>query len=163
MINLGFLQESQCELAHLSFKNTSMNKDFLKNIFTYISGDWLALLKNINKQNKGEVLAHLDITRFMSFPKKYNELIEKYSNKAKVDKFLVYALIRQESVYNNKALSVAGAKGLMQLMSRTARSEAKILPKSYLPRKDQKNLVRSIRLSRIYIMLIIILLLESII
>lgn len=40
-------------------------------------------------------------------------------------KSVVYSIARQESAFNAKAVSSAGAKGLMQMMSATARSTAK--------------------------------------
>jgi soluble lytic murein transglycosylase-like protein len=52
--------------------------------------------------------------------KPYLSTIRKYANNYGVEEHLVRALIRQESCFNPKALSHAGAQGLMQLMPGTA-------------------------------------------
>ena len=46
---------------------------------------------------------------------------------------LLLALIRQESAFNDRAVSHAGARGLMQLMPRTARRVAKTIRKPMFP------------------------------
>jgi len=52
--------------------------------------------------------------------KKYSPLIAKAASKYKIDEKLIHAVIRTESAYNVKAISSAGAVGLMQLMPATA-------------------------------------------
>jgi soluble lytic murein transglycosylase-like protein len=60
---------------------------------------------NISGASKGEILG----------------LIDKYAEKYKLDKNLVKAVVQQESGFNPKAVSSAGALGLMQLMPSTAK------------------------------------------
>lgn len=48
-------------------------------------------------------------------------------------KAMVLGIIRQESNFDTEAISSAGAKGLMQLMPKTAAQEAKLLKQPYVP------------------------------
>lgn len=50
----------------------------------------------------------------------FDQLIERFASRNKVPSSLVRAVIKAESNYNPKAISTAGAKGLMQLMPGTA-------------------------------------------
>ncbi|MCM2278065.1 MAG: transglycosylase SLT domain-containing protein [Oligoflexia bacterium] len=54
------------------------------------------------------------------FPVEHLELIEKYALENKLDPILVLSLIKQESGFESRAASGAGAQGLMQLMPATA-------------------------------------------
>ena len=55
------------------------------------------------------------------FPRPYWDLIEREAKRQGLDPYLVAALIRQESRFEQGAVSSAGARGLMQLMPATAR------------------------------------------
>jgi len=59
------------------------------------------------------------------YPLQYASMIVQYSDKYDVDPSLVAAVILQESRFNPKAVSPAGAKGLMQFMNGTAATMAK--------------------------------------
>ena len=60
----------------------------------------------------------------------YQHTIKTYAQRYGVDEALVHSVVKQESCFNEKALSSAGAIGLMQLMPATA---------SYLKVKDPWN------------------------
>ncbi|MCI5072724.1 transglycosylase SLT domain-containing protein [bacterium] len=55
------------------------------------------------------------------FPKQYQQEIKTTAEKLKLSNELVLAIIKQESAFNPKAKSPAGAYGLMQLMPNTAK------------------------------------------
>lgn len=59
------------------------------------------------------------------FPWPFRELIEREAAKQNLDRYLVAAIIRQESHFAQDATSRAGARGLMQLMPATAREVAR--------------------------------------
>ena len=52
--------------------------------------------------------------------KLYDPIVKSYSSKYKVPAALVHSIIKAESDYDSRALSVKGAAGLMQLMPDTA-------------------------------------------
>ena len=71
----------------------------------------------------GIINIRLDVRLLALAPKilKYKPLIEKYAVKENLDARLVCALIVQESGFDEKARSAAGAQGLTQLMPATAK------------------------------------------
>lgn len=65
------------------------------------------------------------------YPVKYSDIVEEYSLEYEIDKYLVYAVIKNESNFNEKAVSKVGAKGLMQVMDETAADCVKKLKLDY--------------------------------
>ena len=57
----------------------------------------------------------------MLYPAEYSSLIDRESRRYRIDPYWVMSLIRQESLFNPRALSSANAHGLMQLLPSTAR------------------------------------------
>lgn len=53
------------------------------------------------------------------YPYNYSEIVNEFSYKYNLDPFLVLAVIKTESNFNEEAESVKGAKGLMQIMDST--------------------------------------------
>ena len=61
----------------------------------------------------------------MAFPMPYRSYIDVYSQEQSVDRFLVAALIRQESEFNFAVISHANAYGLMQVLPSTGKDLAR--------------------------------------
>ena len=53
------------------------------------------------------------------YPRQYSPLVQKYADQYGIDRNLVYAIIKCESNFDEKALSRAGAFGLMQITEAT--------------------------------------------
>ena len=58
------------------------------------------------------------------YKKEYSEYVSQYAEEYNVDENLIFALIKAESNFNEKAVSHQNAKGLMQLMQSTAQDLA---------------------------------------
>ena len=61
-----------------------------------------------------------DIIMKKLYPLKYSEYVEKYAEEYNIDKYMVYAIIKAESNFNENAKSSSDAIGLMQIMEITA-------------------------------------------
>ena len=53
------------------------------------------------------------------YPIKYKEYVFAYADEYQLDSHLIFSVIKVESSFNEKAVSSAGAKGLMQITDRT--------------------------------------------
>lgn len=58
----------------------------------------------------------------LAYPLYYKEFVNKYAEKYNVSPYLMLSLMREESFFNNTAVSSTGAMGLMQLMPATAKT-----------------------------------------
>ncbi|KEZ87500.1 hypothetical protein IO99_05330 [Clostridium sulfidigenes] len=84
---------------------------FKKLLFILIIIGWgMLFIYSFNSKNSHEQ---------ETFQIEYKDSINKYCKEFDVDKYLVYAMIKQESNFNNQAISSAKARGLMQLTEDT--------------------------------------------
>ena len=129
------------------FSHTNISEDNEKLINTILKLNDYKLLGEIDKENKAvqswinykeenystaallarNVLEESEIRPDFSdslyklaYQLHYQEIINENAKEFILDPYLVTALIREESYFNPKAQSVAGARGLMQLMPSTA-------------------------------------------
>lgn len=75
---------------------------------------------------------------------KYKPIIKKYSKRYGFDWRLITAQIIQESGFREKARSHAGARGLMQLMPRTAKEISRELDIEYIMKNPRENITAGI-------------------
>ena len=67
-----------------------------------------------------------DLLGDLSFPLAERQVVEQTAERFHVPAELIYAVIREESAFNVRALSPRGARGLMQMMPATARRMAQL-------------------------------------
>lgn len=76
------------------------------------------------------------------YPIKYENFVESYSEKYQVNKYLIFALIKAESNFNEQAVSSKEAKGLMQIMDSTAKDICKKLDITISQEEISKKLLQ---------------------
>jgi len=93
---------------------------------------------------------HTSILRFR-YPVKYIDIIEKYADKYDIDPFLVLAVMKAESNFDPDAVSVKGAKGLMQIHPDTGEWIAKTFGLNGYKESDLFNPETNIKFSCWYL------------
>ncbi len=106
----------------------------------------LELLKLLDIKENITLMPEETVT--MLFPEPFDDCVSTYSARYLVDKNIIYALIKAESLFKQNAVSSAGASGLMQLMPSTARGIARGL---HLDHYDLADPCTSIQLGAKYI------------
>jgi len=93
-------------------------------IYKYEDEEGVLHLTNVPSNHKANYVMIMKEKR-VYFPRitdirEYDKIIIQAANKFKLDVALIKAVIKAESNFNHRAVSRAGAKGLMQLMPQTA-------------------------------------------
>jgi soluble lytic murein transglycosylase-like protein len=128
----GMKDDAACEIKEIRTASSDTHRQLAKALFQYAAGDWLAAVRIYQNLPKSYRLTLPRGMERVLFPRAYSNLVTHYANKLKVDPAYVNAIIRQESVFNPRAQSIVGARGLMQLMPGTARMEARAIRGDYV-------------------------------
>lgn len=112
------------------------NKGIRKNFQSKKSDD-LNFVQNDSLQENSNPKIRKRILRKI---KKYEETVKKYSALYGIDWRLVFAIIRRESNFNENAISVKGAVGLMQIMPITEEDVKRDIEYDYIQEKPEENI-----------------------
>ena len=146
---------ASCEVRELGRSTTDapQKADVARALLYYATGDWLRAIRTYGgiprslRKNQPRGMERI------LFPVKYKDEITVLADRLNIDPFLVISLIEQESLFNPKAYSPAGAIGLMQMLRTTANLEAKRLSETYvIDKKEKKSLLKRLNLNGNYLM-----------
>ncbi len=87
----------------------------------------------------------------LRFPLAFKEYFHRFANSHQIEVSWLYAIARQESAFNEQAVSTAGARGLLQIMPATASVVAKRYQIDYNGKNHLFNPGKSIELGSAYI------------
>ncbi|MFY7927237.1 MAG: transglycosylase SLT domain-containing protein, partial [Oligoflexus sp.] len=132
LLTAGMKEEAGCEIKEIPTQDGDTHRQLAKAVFQYAAGDWLGAVRIYQNLPKSYRLALPRGMERVLFPRSYADYVDHYSRKLDIDPSYVNAIIRQESVFNPRAQSTVGARGLMQLMPGTARMEARAIRSDYI-------------------------------
>ncbi|WP_176736928.1 transglycosylase SLT domain-containing protein [Oligoflexus tunisiensis] len=128
----GMKDDAACEIKEIRVESNDTHRQLAKALFQFAAGDWLAAIRIYQNLPKSYRLTLPRGMERVLFPRAFSNYVTHYAKKMKVDPAYVNAIIRQESVFNPRARSAVGARGLMQLMPGTAKMEARAVRGDYV-------------------------------
>jgi soluble lytic murein transglycosylase len=155
LIVLGLEEDAKNEVQAL-LNSLSLNSQKIKEMFPLLHtvrayDQALRLASKFFRDDiqRGELDGHSSIWS-VAYPSGYLSTIRNYVE-PQVDPFLVAGIIREESLYDPKALSPVGAMGLMQLMPKTANRVAGRLGLGAVDRRQLFNAPTNIQIGSQYV------------
>jgi len=143
LLRLGFSDSVSSEL--LAVDRVPLSRGALRLLVAVLSaaGDareaHAVARASLRSELSGKIQASNLFVWRIAYPTAFYESVARHCQVANVDPFLLQALIREESAFDARAFSWAGALGLSQLMLPTARSIARSL---LIPGLNQDALLR---------------------
>ena len=139
-----------------SMERRTRNKDFLKSLmFEYYRNKIFHRSSHIGTWYLADLRAHLglhlgaSLWQF-SYPRAYEALVLKESENFKVPPELIWSIMKAETNFRLDSVSPVGAKGLMQIMTRTGRKVASLMG-GYLKENELLRPETSIRVGTRYL------------
>ena len=145
LFRLGMPADATCELREVSQDASDREQVAARSLALYAGKEWLdaiRLMDSLPRAYRNSL--PLGFERIF-FPREHENLVFDYAKRLGVDPDFIFALIRQESVFNPKAQSPVGASGLMQLMPATARVEFAKLSKGYIGGEKRAKFSRAMQ------------------
>ncbi len=142
LLRLGLRGDAICELDEIDTEGGVPARMLTRSLVLHVAGNWLDAIKVYDALPRTYRNTLASGFERLLFPLRYSETVKAHAQKAELDPDLIFAIIRQESVFNPMARSPVGAHGLMQLMPATAKVEASRLSQSYVDKVTKVRLNR---------------------
>lgn len=127
ILEFYFSADKEIEAASKEFEEDNIGVLQISTLYLkakdYINSQKI-VAKYYSRLNESLSSPYRDYFYYLLYPYGYREYVDLYSNQFGIDPLFVLAVIREESRFNPKAGSYAGALGLMQIIPNTGKSIA---------------------------------------
>jgi len=118
-LNMVFFNILRASALILVFSFFTFNTAWA-DIYRYVDKNGVWHFTNVNTDKRYRIFAKSRRKNSTKFLTDYGDIIRQASRRFNVDPHFIRAIVKVESAFDHRAVSSAGAKGLMQLMPETA-------------------------------------------